>query len=398
MLDPSRSSSSAHSSSSSQHRAAFNGNGHHHHHQQPHHPQHQPHNSNHSSSSDYLSAPSTTAMATTTGHPFSSPPKPVQQSTISRFACRILVDRRPPYCARIYAAGFDSSKNIFLGEKATKWQANGEIDGLTTNGILIMHPKRPFLSRRTSKPDQQQPPPDLDEVGLLFGEQLHIGSNGAAQGHLGGVWREVSVCGEIYSVRETRSASQKGVRIEAETNVLQDGTLIDLCGATLMWRSAEGLRRSPTRRHLEEMIDALNASRPQCPVGLNTLVIPRRASAGGVCGQLAASLAGGSVDEKQPYVYLNCGHVQGYHDWGHVKADGSAKDKGGGGGGGGGSGVNGGAAGHSSSSVRTCPMCFKSGPVVRLTMGIEPSFWASSATPSYAFNPCGHMASETTTR
>ena len=397
MLDPSRSSSSAHSSSSSQHRAAFNGNGHHHHHQQ-HHP-HQPQNSNHSSSSDYLSAPSTTAMAT--GHPFASPPKPVQQSTISRFACRILVDRRPPYCARIYAAGFDSSKNIFLGEKATKWQANGEIDGLTTNGILIMHPKRPFLSRRTSKPDHQQPPPDLDEVGLLFGEQLHIGSNGAAQGHLGGVWREVSVCGEIYSVRETRSASQKGVRIEAETNVLQDGTLIDLCGATLMWRSAEGLRRSPTRRHLEEMIDALNASRPQCPVGLNTLVIPRRASAGGgVCGQLAASLAaGGSVDdEKQPYVYLNCGHVQGYHDWGHVKADGSAKDKGGGGGGGGGSGVNGGAAGHSSSSVRTCPMCFKSGPVVRLTMGIEPSFWASSATPSYAFNPCGHMASETTTR
>lgn len=38
-----------------------------------------------------------------------------QQSTISRFACRILVDRKPPYTARIYAAGFDSSKNIFLG-------------------------------------------------------------------------------------------------------------------------------------------------------------------------------------------------------------------------------------------------------------------------------------------
>ncbi|KAH9406203.1 E3 ubiquitin-protein ligase pellino 1 [Tyrophagus putrescentiae] len=358
MLDPSRSSSSAHSSSSSQHRAAFNGNGHHHHHQQPHHPQQQPHNSNHSSSCDYLSAPSTTAMATTTGHPFSSPPKPVQQSTISRFACRILVDRRPPYCARIYAAGFDSSKNIFLGEKATKWQANGEIDGLTTNGILIMHPKRPFLSRRTSKPDQQQQPPDLDDMGLLFGEQLHLGSNGAAQppppppgqGHLGGVWREVSVCGEIYSVRETRSASQKGVRIEAETNVLQDGTLIDLCGATLMWRSAEGLRRSPTRRHLEEMIDALNASRPQCPGR------PQHA------GHSEEGVSRGR-------------RLWGYHDWGHVKADGSAKDKGNGGGG---------------EEV-------VSGPVVRLTMGIEPSFWASSATPSYAFNPCGHMASETTT-
>ena len=38
-----------------------------------------------------------------------------QQSTISRFACRILVDRNYPYSARIYAAGFDVGKNIFLG-------------------------------------------------------------------------------------------------------------------------------------------------------------------------------------------------------------------------------------------------------------------------------------------
>ncbi len=37
------------------------------------------------------------------------------QSTISRYACRIVVDRKYPYTARIYAAGFDSSKRIFLG-------------------------------------------------------------------------------------------------------------------------------------------------------------------------------------------------------------------------------------------------------------------------------------------
>lgn len=40
------------------------------------------------------------------------------QSTISRFACRIMCQRTPPYTARIYAAGFDSSKNIFLGVSA----------------------------------------------------------------------------------------------------------------------------------------------------------------------------------------------------------------------------------------------------------------------------------------
>ncbi|XP_061398875.1 protein pellino-like, partial [Musca vetustissima] len=39
----------------------------------------------------------------------------VMQSTISRFACRILVNRSEPSKARIFAAGFDSSRNIFLG-------------------------------------------------------------------------------------------------------------------------------------------------------------------------------------------------------------------------------------------------------------------------------------------
>lgn len=34
-------------------------------------------------------------------------------------------------------------------------------------------------------------------------------------------------------------------QIKDEDNVLQDGTLIDLCGATLLWRSALGLISSP---------------------------------------------------------------------------------------------------------------------------------------------------------
>lgn len=252
------------------------------------------------------------------------------QSTISRFACRILIDRKPPYTARIFAAGFDSSRNIFLGEKATKWQQDGEMDGLTTNGVLIMHPKCSFSSN---------------------------GSHNNDISEKGSIWREVSVCGGIYSIRETRSAPQKGRKIENETNVLQDGTLIDLCGATLIWRSAEGLKRSPTKKRLEDMIDDLNASRPQCPVGLNTLVIPRK----------SATL---SEKDKQPYVYLKCGHVQGMHDWGQNK----------------------------NSNTRTCPMCLSVGPVVKLSMGNEPSFYADCSPPTFSFNPCGHMASERTVR
>ena len=63
-------------------------------------------------------------------------------------------------------------------------------------------------------------------------------------------------------------------------------------------RSAEGLSRSPTPRQLERCLDDLNAGRPQCPVGLHTLVVPRKNNPNGV------------APEAQPYVYLNCGHVQ----------------------------------------------------------------------------------------
>lgn len=245
----------------------------------------------------------------------------VTQSTISRFSCRILIERNNSHIARIYAAGFDSSCNIFLGEKATKWQQSGEIDGLTTNGVLIMHPRGPFSAETEA-----------------------------------GIWREISVGGGVYYLRITRSAAQKGVKIEEDTNILQDGTLIDLCGATLLWRSAEGLSRSPTRQHLEEKLDELNAGRPQCPVGLNTLVIPRK-------GTLSAN-------EKQPYVYLNCGHVQGLHDWGQEK----------------------------NSNVRICPICLEVGPTVKLCMGIEPAFYVDIGPPTFAFNPCGHMASEKTVK
>ncbi|ENN70186.1 protein pellino [Dendroctonus ponderosae] len=164
------------------------------------------------------------------------PDTKLDQSTISRFACRILCERNNPTVARVYAAGFDSSKNIFLGvsvpleshvervaivhlnqEKACKWQENdNEIDGQTTNGVLLMHPR-----------------------GVFHGGEATMGP-----------WVETSVGGMIFMRRESRSSQQRGEIIESESNQLQDGTLIDLCGATLLWRSAEGLEKSPVRLRL----------------------------------------------------------------------------------------------------------------------------------------------------
>ena len=61
-------------------------------------------------------------------------------------------------------------------EKAAKWKnPDGHMDGLTTNGVLVMHPRGGFT-------EESQP----------------------------GVWREISVCGDVYTLRETRSAQQRG--------------------------------------------------------------------------------------------------------------------------------------------------------------------------------------------
>lgn len=65
-----------------------------------------------------------------------------------------------------------------LQEKAMKWQENGDIDGLTTNGLLIMRPRGSFCG-------------------------------GEAECS---IWNEVSVGGGIFSMmRGSRSAQKKGV-------------------------------------------------------------------------------------------------------------------------------------------------------------------------------------------
>ncbi|XP_021956626.1 protein pellino isoform X2 [Folsomia candida] len=254
------------------------------------------------------------------------------QSTISRFACRILVDRKPPHATRLFAAGFDSSRNIFLGEKATKWEENGVIDGLTTNGVLLLHVKGNFVDGGA------KPLP----------------------------WREVSVNGGLYTMRESRSAPQKGKKMDMESCILEDGSMIDLCGVTLLWRSAEGLEKSPSRRELETLLDLVNAGRPQCPVGLNTLVVGRKTN---------------SLD-REPYIYLKCGHVQGLHEWNPGQKKGTE------------------------SKERTCPICMTIGPFVALTMAFESACYcdtgalthafAPQAVGMFAFVPCGHMVTAKT--
>lgn len=82
-----------------------------------------------------------------------------------------------------------------IQEKATKWQDNVEIDGLTTNGILIMHPKGQFVGGNTENPGTTP-------------------------------WRECSVGGDVFGLRESRSAQQKGEPVCAFCTVM---VLYSLC-------------------------------------------------------------------------------------------------------------------------------------------------------------------------
>ena len=59
-------------------------------------------------------------------------------------------------------------------EKAPKWQnEENMMDGLTTNGVLLMNPKGGPSCQPT-------------------------------------IWREISVCGNVYGLRKTRSTTERG--------------------------------------------------------------------------------------------------------------------------------------------------------------------------------------------
>lgn len=313
-----------------------------------------------------------------------------QHSTISRYSCRIIVDREYPYTARIYAAGFDSSKRIFLGEKVTPWKSDdGSFDGVTTNGVLILHPQNGFTYNKD------------------------------AQTKYTNEWMEVSVCGAVIELKEKenrlspplidhKNHQNKDPLNKRFSNILRDGTLIDLCGATLLWRTIDSLANTPDKDHIELNLKYLNYLRPQCPVGFKTLVFPSSASPSSTSHLPSSFLANnillnnnpgksrivkaptdsGSDNKKHtdrtPMVYLKCGHIHGQHDWG-IKKD----------------------------NERECPLCRKVGPYIQILIGIEPSFYCDSLpTPinntlnhvitepfkPYAFLPCGHMASEVTCR
>ncbi|GIX99052.1 e3 ubiquitin-protein ligase pellino homolog 1 [Caerostris extrusa] len=154
------------------------------------------------------------------------------------------------------------------------------MDGFTTNGVLILHPNKP--------------------------------------------WREVSVCGHIYPVRTPNIESKKRPRILDETNILQDGTLIDLCGVTLLWRTPEGLANTPSAESLYKSQALFNEMAIECRL------LPKEPPK--------------SVKERI-YILLSCGHMMKLN----ILTD--------------------------SLEGWSCPVCRCIGPIAELKIGKEPGFF-----------------------
>ena len=74
---------------------------------------------------------------------------------------------------------------------------------------------------------------------------------------------------------------------------------------------------------------------------------------------------------REPWIYLRCGHVYSYHNW---KA--SAEED---------------------NSQRTCPLCRKVGPYVKLELGQQRAFFIDNGSLTHAFVPCGHVTTERST-
>lgn len=75
------------------------------------------------------------------------------------------------------------------------------------------------------------------------------------------------------------------------------------------------------------------------------------------------------VEEKQPWAYLSCGHVHGYHNWGH-RSDHRALG-------------------------RDVPCAGQWAPTCRSWLGCEAGLhYVDAGPPTHAFTPCGRVCSE----
>ena len=176
---------------------------------------------------------------------------------MSRYAFRIIVNRKAPNNVYIFAAGFDEKKVIFFGPMAS--YRNSRTDVLTTGGVRIY------------KPEDQR-------------------------------WYEVSaIFGHLYDVDRS---NRKLISDSLNCNLLTPGTIIHTGGIVFQWQPYERMQ-SISEWDRGTFASEMNKTHVQCPVGLVTLDFR-------CVGSSSNSSTPAAVIERKPYVFTACGHVHGY--------------------------------------------------------------------------------------
>ena len=141
-------------------------------------------------------------------------------------------------------------------------------------------------------------------------------------------WAEVSLNGNLYNIR--KSVNEPGNRMidNQMTNELIDGSIIDLCGVSLLFLKSNQDNHS---LNPEQIINEINALRPQCPVQLHPVQFqylnPRQRAIRAI-KNLETSIIGYQIpgclhvpavdysdieEQHRSFVFPSCGHVHGYH-------------------------------------------------------------------------------------
>ena len=144
----------------------------------------------------------------------------------SRFACRIISSRLPPFNSFLYASGFSEKKVMSLTDNKhiISCSKNDEFDVLTAFGVKLWHP-------------------DLKK------------------------WGEVSVNGNVYNIRKNIDEPGGEMNDSSFTNELLDGSIIDLCGVSIIFQ------KTPSTSKLDPItiVKKINALQIQCPVLLHSI-------------------------------------------------------------------------------------------------------------------------------
>ena len=338
-----------------------------------------------------------------------------------RFACHIVVDRKPPFTVRLYAGGSPSAE----GGEGTSPAARSDGYWRRTGGEMAMTVEEANRERK-HKEVAANDTRDRYAHPLLRGASS---SDFAPRGRAGvrlwrpdsRIWMDVSPLGwtseylsssALPQLRHYRHQKAPGRLVghptdrgNSKSNELIDGAILDVYGVLMSFSSATTMETFQPRLSPKDLIQRLNGSNPTCPVLYNSLVfthtsakerafreylrlkqnctnrlqcngtnsLPLGAAFLTIGDSFATTpftvpLSDLEGSERRAMVFPACGHVFGY---------------------------------HKSLYGQACPMCRTVGPFKPLVFSFEPALHGPVHSPAdavhtHVFNPCGHAASNST--